>query len=98
MGLIATDDRLDDLPGMLRRGGIVKVNQRHAFAHVARKDWEVRAKAAAGLARQGINKRIHRHGFFDHLGLLAASLATSFKLVASDAAKSGRKLRATTGE
>ena len=52
---VATDDRLDDLAGMLRAGRVVEIDQRHARADLAAEDGEIGSGRprgpAAGFAR-----------------------------------------------
>ena len=58
MLFVATDDRLDDLAGMLRAGRVVEVDQRHAGADLAAEDGEIRA-AGQGVQRRGLHERAH---------------------------------------
>ena len=55
---VATDDGLDDLARMLRAGGVVEVDQRHAGPDLAAEDGEI-GTVDQGVQRSGPNERIH---------------------------------------
>ena len=55
MLFVATDDRLDDLPRLLRAGRVVEIDQRHARADLAAEDGEI-ATVGHGIQRRGFER------------------------------------------